>query len=130
LALRARCSLGLGEMETSLLKGTHRLSGALGPSAKQRLHRRLGQTCLQLMEDLLGKQVTVAHCGGGTLEAKVSGRNISVYLSRYGHFGKIWFYPSGLRSPRPNNKLVGTQPHSSANRLPKDSSSPQAHSYL
>ena len=29
-------------------------------------------------------------------------------------------HPSARRSPRPNNKPVGTQPHPSAKRLPKD----------
>ena len=36
--------LGLGEMETPFLKGAHRLSGALGPRAKQSLLGNLGQT--------------------------------------------------------------------------------------
>ena len=49
LALKARglvhrSSTGLGEMDTSFLKGTHRLSRALGLRAKQSLHRNLGQT--------------------------------------------------------------------------------------
>ena len=35
---------GTGEAETPFLKGTHRLSPALGPRAKQSLHRNLGQT--------------------------------------------------------------------------------------
>ena len=51
----------------------------------------------------------VAHCGGKTLEAKVSGIIISVNSSRGGHFGKIWPHPSALRSPRPNNKGGSTQ---------------------
>ena len=33
--------MGLGEMETPFLKGAHRLSYALGPREKQRLHRNL-----------------------------------------------------------------------------------------
>ena len=50
-------------MKTPLFKGAHRLSCALGPRVKQRLHRNLGQTCLQFLEDLLGKQwVTMACC--------------------------------------------------------------------
>ena len=51
--------------------------------------------------------VTVAHCGGRTLEAKLSGIFISVCSSRGGHFGKIWPHPSALRSPRPNNNPGG-----------------------
>ena len=34
--------MGLGEMETPLLKCTYKLSCALGPRAKQRLHKNLG----------------------------------------------------------------------------------------
>ena len=66
-----------------------RLLCALGPRAKRMLHRNRGQTCLLFLEGLLGKkQVTVAHCGGKTLEAKVSGIIISVCSSRGDHFGK------------------------------------------
>ena len=94
----------LGEMENPFLKGTHRLSCALDPRAKQSLHRNLGWTCLQFVVDLLGKQgVNVACCGGRTLEAKLSGIFSSVPFSGGGHFGKIWPHPSALRSPRPNN---------------------------
>jgi len=50
------------------------------------------------LEDLLGKErMTVAHCGGRTLEAMVSGIISSMC------FGKIWPHPSVLRSPRPSN---------------------------
>ena len=60
--------MGLGEMETPFLKGAYRLSCALSPRAKQSLHRNLGQTRLQFLEDLLGKQgVNVACCGGRAL---------------------------------------------------------------
>ena len=49
LALKAsetvcRSSMGLGEMETPFLKGTHKLLHALGPRANKMLHRNLGQT--------------------------------------------------------------------------------------
>ena len=45
LALKAsRNSMGLGEMETSFLKGAHRLQCVLGPREKQSFHRNLGQT--------------------------------------------------------------------------------------
>ena len=90
------------------MKGIHRLSCAVGPGAKQRLHRNLGQNRLQFMEDLLGKQgVSVARCGGRTLEAKVSGIFISMCSSRGGHVGKVWPHPSALRSPRPNDNPGG-----------------------
>ena len=60
-------------METPFLKGTHRRSHALGPRAKQSLHRNLGQTQLQFLQDLLGKLgVNVACCEGRTLKAKLS----------------------------------------------------------
>ena len=55
-------SKGLGEMETDLLKGIHRLSCELGPRAKQIFHKNLGQTYQWFLENLLEKQwVTVAH---------------------------------------------------------------------
>ena len=64
------------------------------------------------------KGVTVARCGGKTLEAKVSGI-INVCSFRGGHFGKVWPHPSGLRILRPNNNLGGnTSPPISS--LPKD----------
>ena len=81
--------MGLEEAETPLLKGEYRRSRALGPREKQRLHRNLGQTCMQFFEDLMGKQgVTMASCGVRTLEAKVSGIIICANSSRGGHFGK------------------------------------------
>ena len=39
-----RSSMELGEMEALFLKNAHRLSSALGPRAKLKLHRNLGQT--------------------------------------------------------------------------------------
>ena len=47
---------GLGETETPFLKGAHGLSRALDPRADRGLHRNLGQTRLQFLEDILGKQ--------------------------------------------------------------------------
>ena len=96
----------LGETENPFLKGAHRLSCALGPRAKKKLHRNLSQTRLQLLEDLQGKQ-EMARCGGRTLEAKVSGIIINVGASRGEHCGKIWPQPSVLKSPRPNNNPGG-----------------------
>jgi len=70
--LMCRSSTGLGEMETPVLKGAHRLLRALGPRAKQSLHRNLGQTWLWFLKDLLGKQgLNVACCGGRTVETKL-----------------------------------------------------------
>ena len=56
-----KSSTGLGETETPLLEGTHKILHSLGPSRKQYLHRNLG---LGVLEDLLGRQrLTIAHCG-------------------------------------------------------------------
>ena len=116
-----RSSMELGKLETLFLKSTHKLSYALGPWAKQRLHRNLGQTCLHFLGDLMRKKgVTVFCCGRRTLEAKVLGIIIGVYSSKGGHFGKIWPHLSGLRTPGQTVIWMGTQPHPSANRLPKD----------
>jgi len=51
-----RSSTGLGEMETPFLKGAHGLSCALDPRAEHVLHRNLGQTRLQFLEDIVGKE--------------------------------------------------------------------------
>ena len=74
--------------QTPLWEGAHRLSCALGPKAKQRLHKNLGQTCLWFLEDLLGREGLAAfHCGGRTLEVEAP-ENVS---SPGGcHFRKIW----------------------------------------
>ena len=121
MGLSCRISTELGETETPLLKGAHRLSSAPGPRAKQRLHSDLRQTYLRLLEDFLGKHgVTMAHCGGRTLEAKVSGIIISQDSSRGDHIGKIWLCPPGLRSPKPNNKLSGNRAPTISNWLPED----------
>ena len=98
-----RSSTGL-KTETPFLKGAHRLSRALGPRAKQRLQRNLGQTQLQFLEDLLGKLgVNVACCEGRTLKAKLSGIFSSSALLRGGHFGKIWPHPS-VSAEKPQGK--------------------------
>ena len=93
LALRAswvvlRNLMGLRKTETLLLTDTHRLSCAQGPRAKQRLHRNLGQTCLQLLEDLLGKQG--GDCGslcGKDIGGKSLRNNHQCEFLWGGHFG-------------------------------------------
>ena len=56
---------GLGETEIPPLEGAHKVSRALGPRAKQWIHRSLSQTYLQVLEVLLGRQGSaMAHCGG------------------------------------------------------------------
>ena len=60
-----RRSTGWRETETPLFEGTHKVSCALGPWAKQWLHRSLGQTYLWVLEALLGRRGSaVAHCRG------------------------------------------------------------------
>ena len=86
-----------------------------GSHGKAGTHKNLGQTYLQVLEGLLGKQgMAVAYCGGMTLEAEVQGIVIGA-----GHFGKFWLHPSELRSPDQITNRVGTQPHPSANKLPE-----------
>ena len=65
LGLVHRSSTGLGKTKTPLLKGAHRLLCALGRKVKQRLHSNLGQTCLKILKDLLGKQVVTVACFAG-----------------------------------------------------------------
>ena len=100
-----RSSTGLGEMETLLLKGTQRLSCALGPRAKQRCHNNLGQAYLWFLEDLLGKQG--GDCGslwGKHIGIRGLGYNYQHECPQKKNPGKIWPHPSG---PRPNKKEGG-----------------------
>ena len=51
--------------------------------------------------------LNVVHCGGRTLEAKLSGMFISSCVSlQVAIFEKIWPHTSVLRSPRPNNIVL------------------------
>ena len=52
-------------------------------------------------------RMTVCHCRGMTLEAKISGIIISVNSPGADHFGKIWPTHQGWESPRQNNKTGG-----------------------
>ena len=47
---------GTGENRDPILKRCTRTFTALGPKAERGLHRNLGQTSLQFLEDILGKQ--------------------------------------------------------------------------
>ena len=67
----------------------------------------------------------MACCGGRALEAKLLGVFISLPFSGGGHLGKIWIHPSAMRSPGQTTIQVGSQPHPSVNRLPKDPSGTQ-----
>ena len=63
--LECRSSTGLGETKTPYLEGAHKVSCALGPTAKQWLHRSLGQTYLWVLESLLGRWGSaLTHCWG------------------------------------------------------------------
>ena len=85
----------LGVMENTFLEGTHRLSQALDSQGKAEAPWESGLEMTAVPENLLGKQgVTVAYCGGRTLEEKLLGIFISVHFSGGGYFGKIWLHPS------------------------------------
>ena len=85
---------GGGGAGTLLLEGAHRIPCPLCPRAKQGPHENLGQTCLWVLEGILGKQgAAVAHCGGRTLEAEVPGIFIHVSSPRGCYFGKTWQQP-------------------------------------
>ena len=126
VGLVCRSSTGLGEMETPFLKGAHRLSRALGPRAKQSLHRNLGQTWLQFLEDILGKQgwmwlvVREGHWKQSSQEYSAACLSLEVaILGKSGPTHQCW------EAPGQTTIQVGSQPHPSVNRLPKDPSGTQ-----
>jgi len=61
------------------------------------------------------------------LQAKLSGIFFSVCSFRGAYFGKIWPYPSALRTPGQTIIQVGSQLHPSVNGLPKDPPGTQPH---
>ena len=69
------CTGAPWETETPFLKGTHRISCALGPRAKQRLHRNLAQISLQFLEELLGKRGDCSLLWEKPIGGKVLGNN-------------------------------------------------------
>ena len=63
--LECKSSIGLKKAETPLLEGAHKVSGALGPKAKQWLHRSPEQTYWWVLEGLQRRQeLAVAHQQG------------------------------------------------------------------
>ena len=95
------------EMETPFLKGSHRISCALGPRVKERLHRNLGQTWLQVRGS---PGQTRGDCGslwGKDSGGKVLGNNHQYKHLWTGHFGKIWPHSSVLRGPGQTITQVG-----------------------
>ena len=89
--------MGLGE--TDILK---RVSCTLGPRAKQGVHKDMGKTYLWVLEGLSGKHGLPVDCCGGTTVIIIGVTSPGSF-----HFGKTSLHPSGLRSPRPNNKQGG-----------------------
>ena len=115
------------QTEIPLLEGVHKLSCALGPRAKQWLHKSLGQTYL----GVLGGSPCEAGVGCGSLRGhghwwqRPQGILITVSSPRGHHFGtKTWPYPTACRlqcwdTSGQTTNMVGTQLHPSSNRLPK-----------
>ena len=71
-----RTSTGLGETETALLEGTHKVLCVPGPRGKEQwAHRRLNQTFLLVLEGLLQRRgVAVAHRGDKDTGSRSSGK--------------------------------------------------------
>ena len=104
VGLAYRSSKGMGEMETPLLKAAHRLSCARVPEqSRDSKVIRIRPVCSSWRISWENRG-WLTLCRESTLDAKVSGIIISVCSSKGDHFWKIWPHPSGLRSPRPNNK--------------------------
>ena len=118
-----RNSTQLGETETPLLEGAHKVSCAPGPRGKKQWpHKRLGQTYLLILEGLLWRwRVAVAHC-----------RDKDTGSSNSGEYSLVWVHlEAATSSPRPipsqqcwdasgqTANRAGTQPHPSADRLLK-----------
>ena len=71
-----RTLTGLGETETPLLEGTHRVVCSSGPRRKEQWpHRRLNQTYLLVVEHLLQRRgVAVTHCRDKDTGSRSSGK--------------------------------------------------------
>ena len=90
--------MGLGETETTFLKGTHRLSCVLGPGSNLTAvlggsHGKTGGDC----GSLWGKDI------GGKALGNIHQHE---FLWRW-PFWENLAHPSALRRPRPNNNPVG-----------------------
>ena len=85
-----RPSTGLGETETSLLEGTHKVVCASAPRGKEQWpHRRLNQTYLLVLEGLLQRRgVAVAHSRDGNAGSGSSGK-----------CSLAWAFPESTISP-------------------------------
>ena len=80
----------LGETETPLLEGTHKVVCTSGPRGKEQWpHRRLNQTYLLVLEGLLQRQgVAVAHSGDKDTGSRSSGK-----------YSLAWALPESTISP-------------------------------
>ena len=92
-----RTSTGLGETETPLWEGTHKVMCASGPREKEQWpHRRLNQTYLLVLEGLLQRWgVAVAHRGDKDTGSRSSGK-----------YSLAWALPESAISP--TKELVGS----------------------
>jgi len=111
-----RISTGLGKTETPLLEGTHRIPCALYPRVKQGHHEKLGQIYLLVLEGIMGKKGVAMTC--------CRGKELEDYSSAWtpleaAIFGKAGTIHQGWEAPGQITNSVGTQPHPSANILPK-----------
>ena len=122
--LECRSSIGLGETETPLLEGAHKVSHELGPRAKQWIHRSLGHTYLQVLEDLLGRFSCGSLWGQGHWWWTPGNTHWCELSQRSPFWHRELAPPTAFRlqcwdsSGHTTNK-VGTQAYPSADRLPK-----------
>ena len=120
--LECRHFTELGETETPLLEGAQEVSHALGPRAKQWLHRSMAQAYLWV--GLRRQRVAVSHCGRRTLVAGAPG---NIHWSERSQKSPIWHWDLApvLRHLRPNHQQGGNTAPPSADRLYKVSLNPQ-----
>ena len=85
-----RTLIGLGETETPLLEGTHKVVCTSGPRRKEHWpYRRLNQTYLLVLEGLLQRQgVAVPHSGDKDTGSRSSGK-----------YSLVWALPESAISP-------------------------------
>ena len=124
-----RSSPGLGETETPLLEGAHKFSGTLRPTAKALTAYKPGPDLPAGLGESPGE-------AGGLLWLTVGTKTLAAEVLGNNHQHELpWRPPFGGQNPAPANahcrlqcweasgqttKRVGTQPHASADRLPKD----------
>ena len=120
VVIDCRTLTGLGETETPLLEGTHKVVCASGPRGKEQWpHRRLNQTYLLVLEGLLQRRgVSLAHCGDKDTGSRSSGKYSLVWallkttISPTKELGSLQCW---VASGHTTNK-EGTQPQPSADK--------------